>query len=61
MSRIRHDSVQAEQLAKRWHWFGALCSAASVVLGLGGLWWHIWAVGQHEDAIRDLNKWDSET
>ena len=57
MSLIRHDSIPAEELAKAWHWFGAFVSAISVILGAGGLVWHIYATRQHDEAIREMRKW----
>ena len=56
MSRIRHDSVAAEQLACFWHHLGAWLSGATAVVALAGMAWHIWAVAQHRQAIQDLEE-----
>jgi len=52
MSKIRHDSPEAERLAMHWHGLGAVLNAASVFVSLMGVVWHIWAVSQHKRALK---------
>lgn len=51
MSKIRHDSPEAERLALFWHGLGAYLNAASVIVSLFGVAWHFWAMNQHKKAL----------
>ena len=52
MSKVRHDSKEAEELALVWHRIGTVLSILTVISGLGGAFWHIWAERQHKAALR---------
>lgn len=52
MSRIRHDSAEAERLALFWHRLGFALNAGSVFVSVMGCIWHLIAVDQHKKAIR---------
>lgn len=64
MSRF-HNSSEQEELALKWHeWgllisaVGALASAASLVLCLGGAFWHRWARQQHRERLSELRRFE---
>jgi hypothetical protein len=51
---MRHDDESRERLALAWHAFGIWISAASLVLAVGGIGWHLWATHEHSRRLREL-------
>ena len=58
MSRFNHNDLTGETVAKMWHQIAEAISIAAVVSGVGivltagaGVWWHRWAVQQHQIEI----------
>lgn len=58
---LHHDSIQAEEIARKWHQIGLVVSVGATVSGIlmavvagVGAGWHLWAARQHEARIRRL-------
>lgn len=51
-----HATPSGERLAKQWHIFGAFVAGVSVVIGVGGLCWHLFAVREHDKHLEQLER-----
>jgi len=58
MSRFNHNDMTGETVAKMWHQIAETISVVAVASGVGivltaaaGVWWHRWAVRQHQAEI----------
>lgn len=67
MRQLRHDDLTGETVAKVWHQIGGAISIAATLAGVGialtsaaGIYWHRWAVKQHQVEIDRILSKESE-